>query len=757
MNRSRPVANRSLPLPCPEAVTPPIPSPVPTRDAALEGRGQPSGWWLATRVTWRAARRYWWQILLLWGIGSAGLLALARDRVRPSYEATAWLRVEPPARSTSESHADAERYLQTQARLMSSPSVLTRTLADPRVRDLAWIRQAADSRDRLHAALRASVPAGTSLLLVAATGPSRDDATRILDAAVEAYLEMATTWEDHGLSKRQEQLRTLEERHRRDVEHYRAELETLAARTGGSDPKAPLRLDAERYRQYRVRQGALEIERLEAEAALEALREARPEPAKAVHNESARAETLEQAVARAFLADPEVAALHAELSQAMAALAVSERQTRDPHNAVLQLQQRRVEELRAENERLWGRKQPLLLARLGAPATASPDDVRVRDLRAAELRLAQARAAEEKLQAQTGTLREASQAEGSDVLRAQFLAGELEAAQELHRDVSQRLEQAPDAAPVATRLDRVGAPELSRATVPDPRLTFLTAGPLAMLAGLVGLFSLVEAKAARVAHPDDLTTRLQLGVLGIVPPLPDRRPARGTRAVRARRRLEEFVQSLDHLRVMLEATTGPGRRPCVLITSADVAEGKTTLAAQLAGRCANAGLSTLLIDADLRRPALGTLLQVPEGPGLAEVLNGEATLEEAIVVVNQAGGFHLLPAGGDGLDPSRLLQGEQLGQLLARLKDAFDTILIDVPPLLPVPDALLVGRWTDGAVLAVRHDTSRFPLVDRARERLAAVGIPVLGAVVNGVRPTAAPGYGAYGYERTEADTDAAD
>jgi polysaccharide biosynthesis transport protein len=148
---------------------------------------------------------------------------------------------------------------------------------------------------------------------------------------------------------------------------------------------------------------------------------------------------------------------------------------------------------------------------------------------------------------------------------------------------------------------------------------------------------------------------------------------------------------------------------------------------------------------------------VPEGPGLAEVLTGEATPEEAIVVVNQAGGFYLLPAGGDGLDPSRLLQGDALGQLLGRLRETFDTVLIDVPPILPVADALLVGRWTDGAVLAVRHDTSRFPLVAQARKRLAAIGIPVLGAVLNGCRPTASAHYGAYGtysHDRADADED---
>ncbi len=116
-----------------------------------------------------------------------------------------------------------------------------------------------------------------------------------------------------------------------------------------------------------------------------------------------------------------------------------------------------------------------------------------------------------------------------------------------------------------------------------------------------------------------------------------------------------------------------------------------------------------------------------------------------MVVVGNAGGFHLLAAGSAGHDPSRLLQGDRLGELLARFRATFDVVIVDAPPVLAVPDALLLGRWTDGAVLAVRHDTSRFPLVERANTRLAAIGIPVLGAVVNGVR-TMESGYGAYHY-----------
>lgn len=126
-----------------------------------------------------------------------------------------------------------------------------------------------------------------------------------------------------------------------------------------------------------------------------------------------------------------------------------------------------------------------------------------------------------------------------------------------------------------------------------------------------------------------------------------------------------------------------------------------------------------------------------------------------MVVIGNAGGFHLLPAGSTGHDPSRLLQGERLGQLIARFREAFDIVIIDAPPVLAVPDALLLGRWADGAVIAVRHDNSRFPLVERAIKRMTSVGVSVLGVVVNGVRP-AESSYGAYNYYSTHyADTGA--
>ena len=279
----------------------------------------------------------------------------------------------------------------------------------------------------------------------------------------------------------------------------------------------------------------------------------------------------------------------------------------------------------------------------------------------------------------------------------------------------------------------------------------MAATPFGVFAVILALFVLVEVRSGRVADPDDLPSRVRVEVIAVVPPLPSLRPTRalwGSRdEVRARRQLEEFMQSLDHLRVALCANRNKNgeRRRCILITSACSSEGKTTLAAHLAGRCANAGLSTLLIDADLRNPSLSRLLKVPDGPGLSDVLRGEVTAEAAMMVIEAGGGFHLLPAGTPGYDPSRLLQGEQLSRTLAQFRQAFDIVIMDAPPVLLVPDALTIGRCSDGALLAVRYDTSRFPLVERAHRRLAAVGVPVIGAVVNGVR-TMESSYGYYSY-----------
>ena len=121
-------------------------------------------------------------------------------------------------------------------------------------------------------------------------------------------------------------------------------------------------------------------------------------------------------------------------------------------------------------------------------------------------------------------------------------------------------------------------------------------------------------------------------------------------------------------------------------------------------------------------------------------------LDEVVIPV-QGGTFYLLPAGTPIQDTSRIFQDPNLGLLITQLRQDYDLIIIDSPPVLPVPDALILGRWADGAVLAARYDISRFPQVERARRQLDNAGIAIMGTVINGMR-NADSYYGRYSHSR---------
>jgi polysaccharide biosynthesis transport protein len=316
---------------------------------------------------------------------------------------------------------------------------------------------------------------------------------------------------------------------------------------------------------------------------------------------------------------------------------------------------------------------------------------------------------------------------------------------EMKASVNRKLEQLKFEYQKGTaRVEVVDSAAAAKSPSANKRQRFMMMLPVGVLFAVLSLFLLLELKAERVADPDLLSSRVQSEVFAL-PPLPTNRAPRSLSGPDDQ--IDKFIQRLDHLRFAVcggQQDAGLGR--CVLVTSAIGGEGKTTLAAQLAARCGNAGISTLLIDADLRRAALCDLLDVPEGPGLSDVLKNEANVDEIVIPV-QGGTFHLLAAGTPIDDTSRILQGRNFAILIAQLRQRYDMIIIDSPPILPVPDGLILGRWTDGALLAARFEVSRSPQVERARRQLDSAGIPVLGTVINGMRSSDAY-YGRYAFNR---------
>jgi capsular exopolysaccharide synthesis family protein len=159
-----------------------------------------------------------------------------------------------------------------------------------------------------------------------------------------------------------------------------------------------------------------------------------------------------------------------------------------------------------------------------------------------------------------------------------------------------------------------------------------------------------------------------------------------------------------------------------------------------------------LIDGDMRRPQVAQLLGLEARVGLTTVLVGSADHTD-VVQHHAPSGLAVLAAGPIPPNPAELLQSKAMRDLLAKLRNDYDVIVIDSPPLLPVTDAALLAAETDGAVLVVRHGKTTKDQVANAVDRLESVESTPLGIVFNMIptRRGAKYGYGyGYGYAPTE-------
>ena len=171
----------------------------------------------------------------------------------------------------------------------------------------------------------------------------------------------------------------------------------------------------------------------------------------------------------------------------------------------------------------------------------------------------------------------------------------------------------------------------------------------------------------------------------------------------------------------------------VAISSAIAGEGKTVSTVNLAANLASTGRKrVLLIDLDLRKSDLAKGLRFPSIPGIVELLEGSASLDEVLrYVITQ--GLHVIPSGKRISNPWKLLASEKFRNLLQELRDQYDVILLDTAPMLPVSDTLVLRDLVDGIVLVHRlgytpHNLFREALEDIGEKKL-------LGVLLNGVQP----------------------
>jgi succinoglycan biosynthesis transport protein ExoP len=291
---------------------------------------------------------------------------------------------------------------------------------------------------------------------------------------------------------------------------------------------------------------------------------------------------------------------------------------------------------------------------------------------------------------------------------------------------------------------------------------------LAFLVGLIGGIGLAlmrEYLDNTVKTPDDIETLARLPSLAVVPQFgasngnggSRKRLLQGIASNGHEKRIELVAQHLPKSQ-MSEAfralrtsllLSQPGRPPqVILVTSALPREGKTTAAANLAVTLAQLGDSTVLVDADLRKPGVGRLLNLGGNKyaGFSSYLAGVSSLDLVTVPHPDIPNLAAIPTGPLPPNPADLLSSHKLAEAIAELRTKFKFVVIDSPPVMAATDAVILSVQTDGVLLVVRSGDTPKEAFTRTRDLLVSVKCHILGVVLNAVDSTAPDYYYSYRY-----------
>jgi polysaccharide biosynthesis transport protein len=351
------------------------------------------------------------------------------------------------------------------------------------------------------------------------------------------------------------------------------------------------------------------------------------------------------------------------------------------------------------------------------------------------------------------------------MIQYNILKREAEANKSLYDSLQTKLKEAQISSGLKSSNIRIVDPAMIPSTPTRPAKARNIA--LAFLVGLVGgigLALLREYLDNTVKTPDDVETLARLPSLAVV-------PAFGEGSSEAKRnvflragssnghdkRVELVAQHLPKsqmseafraLRTALLLSQPDHPPQVILVTSALPREGKTTAAANLAVTLAQLGDKTVLIDADLRKPGVGRLLNLGGGKyaGLSSYLAGVSSLDLVTVPHPTIPNLAAIPTGPLPPNPADLLSSNRLSDAITELRKSFKFIVIDSPPIMAATDAVILSVQTDGVLLVVRSGETPKEAFTRTRDLLASVKCNLLGVVLNAVDSSAPDYYYSYRY-----------
>lgn len=262
-----------------------------------------------------------------------------------------------------------------------------------------------------------------------------------------------------------------------------------------------------------------------------------------------------------------------------------------------------------------------------------------------------------------------------------------------------------------------------------------------------GIAFVADQLDSRIRSLPEMRRALNLGVLGVIPALTrEQIEASGEFGLVCHALPRSFTsEAFKSVRTNFEYLRRGQKAQVVLVTSPQSGDGKSTTASNLAISLAHAGRKVLLIDADLRRPTQHQIYGAGRERGFPHVLKDILPLRR-VVQPSPVENLELLLAGPEVSNPAELLASHHLARCVEEMRQFYDVVIFDSPPLLAVADPSIIAAAVDAIVLVVRTTSTCRPDVERTVELLRTIGTPVLGAVINGITPEQmGPRYG-YGY-----------
>ena len=270
---------------------------------------------------------------------------------------------------------------------------------------------------------------------------------------------------------------------------------------------------------------------------------------------------------------------------------------------------------------------------------------------------------------------------------------------------------------------------------------------LAALLG-VGLAVLIDMSELAFRSPNEIFDRLQLPVVGKVPRIDTRKfkPTKGSAClVTAHSPASTAAEAFRDIRTGLFFQANANDLKTILFTSPSAGDGKSTTVGNLAVSIAQAGKRVILIDADFRRPRVDQYFGEDLRPGVLDVLTGKTELADAIKESDLQEGLSILTTGGRPKNPGELVTSDVFRNMIETLRNQFDFVLIDAPPVLPVADPATIASFADGVYMVTRIRKGVKLSAQKAKESLDRVGATWMGIIVNGIDEN--PHYSEYGYQ----------